>query len=608
MTLRELHEALSSVKNWAEAFVELDGKPFVAYDYQDEFWRNWERNRVCVKARQLGMSWACALEALYLAINYPQRVRMMFVSRGYDQAIELLDHAKEAYNSLPEKIIITDRLMPDGTNAVLLRLPCKIIEDTMTFVSGSEIFSCPNNPETVRGYKAWKIYWDESAKFPHEEEMEKAIIPCISRGGKVVYNSTHQGTNTRFYDNCEKAKQNRSAFNFYYMEVPWTRCPDPLYQEQVKNVFIPEYGEDSVFIQEEYCCIASDESVTMFPHTLLKNAVDLFTRTDGSGEGDKKKPPALPITPSGKYPIYVGFDVGRTKDLSVFIAYEQMEGYSRPIEMWEMRGRPFEEQKVRVVEALKRLKPVRVRIDSKGVGMEMSEYLATLFGGGKDLPGMIEPMDFSPLVKDNLVYLTYTALQSGKVAMPDHRQLYAQMHNLRREFTENTRNVKFVQSEKSMHDDYLWAFCMAASQLQIGPTMGNVLIIKRDGTGAVVGLDKTGSVQMRDLVFRDQKKIPPGGEEITKYQYDVLKHGSMRVVGPNDQRERCECGAFLDVVDKRKGQFVCNGVHDEKTGKWLECHNHHTDPNKCTIDCQPTFVRNSVAKLRGPLGNRFAGI
>jgi phage FluMu gp28-like protein len=599
MSDREFAIAMSSIKNWADTFVEVDGKKFVTYDYQDEFWQNWRRNRVVVKARQLGMSWACALEALFLAMNHPDRVKILFVSRGYDQAVELLNHAKEVYYSLPDKIRLTNRILPDGTVPVLEKLACRIIEDRMVFANGSEIFSCPNNPETVRGYRAWKIYWDEAAKFPHEDDMQQAIIPCLSRGGTVVYNSTHQGTNSRFYDNAQKARENRSAFNFYYMEVPWTRCPDPIYHEQVEKVFIPEYGAESVFIQEEYCCVASDESVTMFPHSLLKEAQDLFFRT----EGEKVK---LPITPNGKYPVYVGVDVGRTKDLTVFTAYEQMEGYSRPIELWELRSRPFEEQKVRIAEAIKRLKPVRVRIDSKGVGMEMSEYLATLFGGGKDLPGTIEPMDFSPLVKDNLVYLTYTALQSKKVAMPDNRQLYAQMHNLRREFTENSRNVRFVQSESSMHDDYLWSFCMAVSQLQIGPQMGNIIIIGKE-RASVVGLDKTGSVQMRDLHWHDPKPIEPG-EEITKYQYDVLKHGSMKVVGPNEIHERCDCGAFLDTIDKRKGQYVCNGVRDEKTGKFVRCHLGHTDSNKCTIDCTPIFVRNSQAEWRKKIGNRFAGI
>lgn len=583
LTDREFAVALSSVKNWAEKFIQFEGKPFKAYVYQDKFWQNKHRHRVVVKARQLGMSWACAIEALYTAMHEPHR-KILLVSRTFEQALEVLSHAKDAYYSIPDKIRLINRILPDGTIPVIPKMECHVVEDKMTFENGSEIFSCPNNPETVRGYKAYRIYWDEAAKFPHEEEMQKAILPCITRGGKVVYNSTHQGTNSGFYENATKAKEGTSAFKFVYQEVPWWECPDLIYQEQVK-MFIEEFGEHSFFIQEEYCCIASDESVAMFTHALLKASIDLFNKT----EGDKTQ---LPITPAGTFPIYVGVDVGRTKDLTVFIAFEQMEGYARMIEMWELRGQPFEEQKAKIRAAIKRLKPTHVRIDAKGIGMEMAENFATEFGGGKDTPGLIEPMDFSPLVKDKLVYDTYIALSTGTVAMKENRQLYAQLHNLRREITEKTRVVRFTQSERSMHDDYLWSFCMAVSQITVGPPMSGVVFIGRDKMG-VVGLDKTGSVFTKEIL----KPKPKEPVEMTKFQYDMGKFGHF---GRGPAKEKCECGADLDLMNKATGEYICNGWHDEKTGVFVKCHNKHTNQNLCTIDCQPQFIKRKSFDNKKP--------
>ncbi len=571
------------IKRWAEKLIQVEGKPVVCYDYQDKFWKARNSNRVVVKARQIGMSWACAIEALWIAMHVPGQT-ILFVSRTYPQAVELLGHAKNAYYTIPDKIRLVNPTLPDGGQTYLKKINCKVIEDMMTFEHSdgrvSRIISLPNNPETVRGWRAHRVYWDEAAKFPHESEMHQAMMPTMARGGFVVFNSTHQGTNSIFYENCEKAKAGTSKFGYKYFETPWWDCPDPKYREYCENVKA-EYGEFSFFYQEEFCCIASDENLAMFTHTMLKACIDLFNKKEGEGV-------SLPIRASGKFPIYAGVDVGRTKDLTVFIAFEQQEDYSRMIEMWEMRGKTFAEQEAKIIDSIKRLKPTHVRIDSKGVGMNLSERLATEFGGGRDvsgkaLLGLIEPMDFSPLVKEKMVIDTYIAMNTGIVGFKEHQQLYAQLHNLRREVTDKTRTVRYVQSDSAMHDDYLWAFCMAVSQLTTGPQTGGMYIFG-EKKSAIIGTDSSGEVEFREIKREEPKKAPI----ITKFQHDIEKYGKPR----NTAKEKCECGADLQTVDARKGEYVCNGEFNRETGEFVRCHRGHKSQNLCTYDCIIQIVMN----------------
>mgnify|MGYP001590208585 CR=1 FL=1 len=458
-------EVFTNPVKWVEFFIKINAKPVKLYKFQKKFLLLPPKDVVVVKARQLGMSWIIAVRALYRA-THESGITSLLISLTHPQAIEFLRHAILAYNSMPEREYLT------GTNNFVDKMriigrggePSKTV---MEFENGSRIIALPNNPETVRGYRAHYVDWDETAKFPHEDDMIAALEPTTTRGGKVTYNSTHRGSQSRFYDVTQKVKQKHEDYvDYEYIEVPWTAMLEEDQNDQDVKAYLKtiekfkrEYGEKSFFFQEEYCCVASDESIAMFTHKMLEAAENLWKRNNC----DYREP-------ARKYPVYCGLDIGRVKDSTVLVAIEDAPEYAQTVGIWEWQGKSFPEQKVFINEQLKMLRPTFIRIDHKGIGADIAETFSSELGSQTQL------MEFTPKEKEMMVLNTYTKMLDTKIAIPPDSdkfgaKLHAQLRNVRREVNAKSMTIRYVPSDESLHDDFQWAFCMAASLL-ITPTQG----------------------------------------------------------------------------------------------------------------------------------------
>lgn len=438
-------------------FQQPNGDPIHLYDFQKEYVSDFVNNIICVKARQVGFSYSSALKALYLAMTRPG-LTIVLISLTFPQALQFLKHAKMAYQSFPDRILV--KSSTGGRDYVLPKIPCDITNDKMTFPNNTVIVSLPNNPITARGYTADWVFWDEAAKFPHEGDMRAALLPTITRKGLVAYISTQRGTSTQFYSDSIKAKRDttrepgekKEMEGYKYFEIPYWVVQDPAYLAGVEK-FKHQFGEDSFFFREEFCCIAVDESVAMFTHDMIEKAHVLWTKHE-----------CVYKMPTGKHKVFMGIDIGRTQDVTVCYAIEDFGEYAQVIWVDEWQGRPFPEQKQLLRDLIERINPTFIRVDHTGLGMQMAEELSGIFGA------KVEGIDFNLPNKDLLMVNTYIQMRNAHVAIPTEDEKYGerlenQLRNVHRERSERSGQPKYVPLEGQMADDHLWAFCLAASLL-----------------------------------------------------------------------------------------------------------------------------------------------
>lgn len=243
-----------SVKDFFEKTARLGTEKIQVYDYQNELFECKNKFRIVNKARQIGISTAIAMEALYTAIWQPNQT-ILFISTGERTSRELMDKVKSLLNSI-EPFSITIR---DGNNMEFLATT-KIKMDTKTAITlenGSRILSLPNNPDNIRGFTATKVYIDEYAHFENPEEIWEAVLPSITRGGSVTVVSTPKGKLGKFYTIYDEAYRKENDFSSF--NIPYTRVVEPIVRENIeknRSVMSPLQ-----FLQEYECEFIDRKSV-----------------------------------------------------------------------------------------------------------------------------------------------------------------------------------------------------------------------------------------------------------------------------------------------------------------------------------------------------------
>lgn len=151
--------------------------PFILYPHQVRFLADQSQRRLVVKARQIGLSQVCALEALHTALFYPGST-ILLVSRKEDLAANLLKYVKDILPSVPAhqhpRIIVNNNL-------------------EISWENGSRIKSETASESTGRGFAATKLIMDEEAWMQYALEIYQSALPMTSLGGSITVLSTPNG-------------------------------------------------------------------------------------------------------------------------------------------------------------------------------------------------------------------------------------------------------------------------------------------------------------------------------------------------------------------------------------------------------------------------------
>ena len=175
---------------------------------------------IVLKARRLGLSWIALYYALWMAI-FQQGARILILCKTGPDASELLDRVRRT----------RDRILQDPASShILAGLPkaAKTRDARTTLdVGESTIKAIMGTPAAARSETAALWIADEFAFQRAAGEIWQSATPTIEGGGKVLINSTGNGTigiGKEYASQWSRAVSGESGFTHLFW--PWDARPD----------------------------------------------------------------------------------------------------------------------------------------------------------------------------------------------------------------------------------------------------------------------------------------------------------------------------------------------------------------------------------------------
>jgi phage FluMu gp28-like protein len=457
-------------------------------DYQKNWVQDKSRFKIGVITRQGGKSFGTSLEAVLDC--YEHKTKWVFLSAGERQSKELMAtaamHARAI--GLAVKEIEGEFHAEDKERTVYKQLE-------IVFPNGSRIIGLPANPDTARGHSA-HILLDEFAFHKDSRAIWKALFPTVTRGYKIRIISTFKGKSNKFYELFFSAptlqRFNGSEFERIGDRGGWSKHFVSIHQAvQMGLALKDDTGapcdpedlrlalNDNDAWQEEFECIPSDEATSFLSHDLISSVEDVRLNpapawVDGLIEAARatydtfkrtQVRPALPhrvladVVFLGE--LYLGFDVGRKKDLSVIWLDQKINGMLRAAAVIELKRQPFfiQEQVLHSLLSLKALR--RACIDETGIGAQLAEGAQDLFGSTK-----VEAVTFSTASKESMASGLKQNFEDHGSQIPAISAIRDSLHSVKR-YATSTGHFRFdaERTDATGHADHFWAkaLCVQAT-------------------------------------------------------------------------------------------------------------------------------------------------
>jgi phage FluMu gp28-like protein len=458
--------------------------------------------KIAVKARQIGYSFAATLRAVFECLK--RKATWIFLSKGERQSRLLMEKVQEHIQSCGIVARAVESSFFEGT----------LIKQLETrFLNGSVIYGLPANPDTARGYSG-NVTLDEFAFHADADKIFAALFPTITRGYSLEVISTPNGTQGKFYELAKAAGlvgptlASARPGQAPALQSAWSAHSCDIYEAvrqglKIDLELLRAGCDDESAWQQEYCCgfislaenfippelLASSlsaEASADFPPELLASASRPFSRQWAEGSRQpaeaESSSPAPPQPPQANSEFFLGIDIGRHHDRTVFWLDEvqapaagcRVSG-SDPRHLtpdtWErvsiarlvrsFANTPFDEQ-LAFARQLLSLRAAdgpplvrRAAIDSTGMGAPLAESLAREFGP------RVEPVVFTAAVKEDLAYRTRRRLENRLSLLPDSRDIRRAFASIKRLVT-LTGNLRFdAERTDAGHADEFWAKALA---------------------------------------------------------------------------------------------------------------------------------------------------
>lgn len=339
------------------------------------------------------------------------------------------------------------------------------------FPNGSRANCMSSNPKRFRS-KGGDVVLDEFDWHEQPGEMLDAAMPVTTWGYNIRILTTRNGEGSEFDNLVKDAKkiisgeldpEKDAILNWGYHLTPITVAieqgiVEKIYKldhidEEARAKFLRECraksrSEDA--FNQEYMCIPSATASTLIPYDLYNSCIDAYCLTK-SGDGDK----------------YLGFDVGREKDLTTFWIVEQVGDVLVTRKVIRLSKAPYATQ-LKVGEDILADRSIkRACGDATGLGDMLVETLQDKFGTHR-----VEKVKFTSNSKEHMASLVLGRMEDKRVRVPDDPRTRESFHTIRKEITA-AGNVRYDAARtKEGHADDFWAFALsleAAYQPQAAP-------------------------------------------------------------------------------------------------------------------------------------------
>ncbi len=391
--------------------------------------RRKQRFRAFEKSVQIGYSWICAAEAFHRAFVYDD-----------DESSFISISENEAKN----KVLYVAKLL-DGLEPwlrVLVPIPVHSREEIWFGPEGrpSIIRSLPASG-SLRG-RATHVYLDEIEHFRpgQDKDIFTASMGRVTRahrrltvGSSVFGEQTVLASIMRHADPGEK----RPYPDFLKARLPWWVSED---ESSLASISIARRNMDPADFAQEYECARTLVPDSFFTQDFIRNSVH-----------DRRVVPRGELPDEGHY--LAGFDVGASGHPSVLAIFQLYNGCWDEIVLERWRGVSLTQQQYQLQRLLSRHQGLTLTIDATGLGMQMSDELASQHGS------RVDSVMFSQANKYEMTVNLRRQLEMSAARIARDTALAHQMNRTRK--LPGNKLEQDTGRKRTSHNDEYWATALA---------------------------------------------------------------------------------------------------------------------------------------------------
>jgi phage FluMu gp28-like protein len=431
-------------------------KIFSAHDrmllpFQQKWVKDNSRLKLCVKSRQIGLSWCTSYRLVRQKLSKDARLDAWVSSRDEVQALLFLEDAKR---------------FADVLNVAASDLGQNVVDEqghtafTLRFANGLRIHSMSSNPDSQAGKRGDRVL-DEFALHVDSRKLYQIAYPGITWGGSLEIFSSHRGSANYFNELVREIteRSNPKKFSFHLVTLQDALEEGFLYKLQQKlppdderlgmdetdyfNFIRSGCADEESFLQE-FQCVAADDNTAFLPYDLIAGC-----------EYRENEQWQIDLLDT-KNPVFIGVDIGREHDLTVIWVIEQIGGINFTRRIVEMSKQTFDAQEVQLYSLLELPTMRRCCIDQSGLGRQFAERAIRKFGVYK-----VEGISFTTSTKEELAYPVRVAFEDRTIKVPFSNAVRADLRGVRREVT-GSGHIRFAgERNRYGHCDRFWAQALA---------------------------------------------------------------------------------------------------------------------------------------------------
>ncbi|WKE65063.1 terminase family protein [Gallaecimonas kandeliae] len=424
--------------------------------YQSKWITDVSRLKLMEKSRQIGLSWSTAYACDERTAAQDARFDQWVSSRDELQARLFIEDCKMWADIMGQAAQDLGEVVVDPQ----ARLSAYVLQ----FASGRRIHSMSSNPDAQAGKRGGRVL-DEFALHPDPRKLWSIAYPGITWGGALEIISTHRGSHNFFNQLIREIVENGNPKGISHHKVTLQDALDQGFLFKLQQM-LPADDErqamdeaayfdwvragcaDEESFQQEYMCNPADDDAAFLEYGLITGA-----EFPAGSEWQRQE--------GGQ--LFIGVDIGRKADLTVLWVVEKLGDvlYTRHVECLQ-NMRKSEQEKV--------LWPwfaraSRICIDATGLGIGWADDAQDKFGTYR-----VEPVTFTPAVKEQLAYPIRSAMEERRLRIPHDPKIRADLRQVTKQVT-TAGNVRFTaERTPDGHADRFWALGLAIHAAG-GPTV-----------------------------------------------------------------------------------------------------------------------------------------
>jgi phage FluMu gp28-like protein len=430
-------------------------------DRQIKFWE---------KSRRIGATYVQSWEDVKDVVENEEtgklsQPKVWFSSADESAAREYIDYCEKwasllnvAAEQMGSTVLDEDR----NVKALVLELP-----------NIGVIHALTSNPSRFRS-KGGKAVVDEFAHHDDQEGMWDAVYPLTTWGNPLRVMSTHQGKRLfwRMAEEMRAGQRNGTVQTTTIIDAVEEGLLDTIKGRETTEEerqqwlqAIKQDCRDEEQWMQEYMCQAVDESDAFLTYDMIAATADAGVLWDGS----------LKQRCDREGILYLGVDIGRREDLTVFWLIEEIGPMTFTRKVKVMEKAPFRAQWDVFQSFMAHPQLRRACIDETGIGMQMAEEAEHTYGAHR-----VEKVSFTSSVKEELAYELRRRIEEKTLVLPESQKIREDLHSVRKSVT-SAGNLRFQVQGGDGHADRFWAgalSCHAASEYK-GPVRAHSRDVSR---------------------------------------------------------------------------------------------------------------------------------